>query len=109
MNESSNPETSISAVIICRNEEKKIERCLNSVTWADEILVIDAESSDKTQAICLDSNQPWANQIRLLSRAWTGFRDQRNYAIQTACHDWIFVIDADCRNKNLFFPENINL
>jgi len=95
MNESSNPETSISAVSICRNEEKKIERCLNSVTWADEILVIDAESSDKTQAICLDSNQPWANQIRLLSRAWTGFRDQRNYAIQTACHDWIFVIDAD--------------
>ncbi len=93
MNDPSPP--CVSAVIICRNEEKQIARCLNSLTWADEILVVDAYSTDQTQAICLDPNQPWAHQIRFLQRSWTGFRDQRNDAIKNARYDWVFVIDAD--------------
>ena len=85
----------VSAVIIARNEEKQIPRCLASLGWADEILVVDAMSSDRTVQICQDSTQPWASKIRVLQRSWTGFKDQRNYSIQQATHDWVLVVDAD--------------
>ncbi len=85
----------VSAVIITKNEENHIGRCLKSLIWADEILVVDAESSDHTQSICQDPTQPWASKIRFLSRPWSGFRDQRTYAMKTARHDWILVLDAD--------------
>lgn len=85
----------ISAVIITKNEESTITRCLQSIVWADEIVIVDANSTDRTAEICMDPNQPWANQIRLIRRSWTGFRDQRNFAIQSAQYDWILVLDAD--------------
>lgn len=85
----------VSAVIITRNEEAHIARCLASLTWADEILVIDAQSTDRTVEICNDPARPWASKIRVLSRAWTGFRDQRTFAMTEARHDWLLVVDAD--------------
>ena len=85
----------VSAVIIACNEERKIAQCLESLTWADEIVVIDAQSSDRTKEICTDSSKPWASKTRVLERAWTGFKDQRNFSIQQAKFDWVFVVDAD--------------
>jgi len=85
----------ITAAIITRNEEKYIARCLASLSWADEILVVDAQSTDRTPQICRDPKAPWARKLLFLSRAWTGFRDQRMYAMFAAKNDWILVVDAD--------------
>ena len=85
----------VSVVIISRNEEQVIARCLSALSWADEILVIDAESTDNTVQICQRSDAPWASKIRVISRSWTGFRDQRNFAMEEAKNDWLLVVDAD--------------
>lgn len=85
----------VSAVIIARNEERYIERCLKSLTWADEILVVDGESTDRTREICLDSQKPWSSKIRVLQRRWTGFKDQRTFAMNEAKNDWLLVVDSD--------------
>lgn len=85
----------VTAALITRNEEKNIRRCLESLLWVDEIVVVDAQSSDQTQKICLDPEAPWAHQIRLIERPWSGFRDQRTFAMEQAKNNWILVIDAD--------------
>lgn len=85
----------VSAVIITRNEERVIARCLRSLAWADEILVVDAESTDRTVEICKDQGSMWRDRIRVLTRPWTGFKDQRMFAMSEATHDWILVVDAD--------------
>lgn len=85
----------VTAAIITKNEERYIGRCLKSLTWADEILVIDAESTDRTPSICKESGKPWSSKVRFLSRPWSGFRDQRNYALREARNSWILVVDAD--------------
>jgi glycosyltransferase involved in cell wall biosynthesis len=85
----------VSAVIITKNEEKTIARCLTSLVWADEIVVVDAESSDRTVEICRKTDSPWASKIRVLTRSWTGFKDQRTYAMNSSSNDWMLVVDAD--------------
>lgn len=85
----------VSAVIITKNEEAHITRCLGSLAWVDEILVVDAESTDKTAIICQHPAQPWSNKLHWVSRPWTGFRDQRNFAIRHAKNPWVLVVDAD--------------
>lgn len=85
----------VSALIITRNEEKHIQRCLQSLTWADEILVIDGGSTDRTLEICRDGAAAWSGKIRILERPWTGFRDQRNFALQNSKNDWVLVVDSD--------------
>ena len=87
--------TPVSAVIITFNEEKKIGNCLQALTWADEIVVVDALSTDRTREICSDPAAPWSGKLRLFERAWTGFKDQRNFAIAQAKYDWVFVVDSD--------------
>lgn len=85
----------VTVAIITKNEERYISKCLASVCWADEIVVVDAESDDRTAEICQDPAAVWAKQLRFFSRAWTGFKDQRNFSIQVAKNDWVFVLDAD--------------
>lgn len=85
----------VSAVIITRNEDRNIERCLASLTWADEILVVDALSTDQTKAKCLNPAATWAKKLRFLEKSWEGFRVQRNFAMTEAKHDWLLVVDAD--------------
>ena len=85
----------VTAAIITRNEEKHIARCLASLAWADEILVVDAESEDRTRAICENHESTWSGKIRFLSRRWSGFKDQRMHAMREAKNDWILVVDAD--------------
>ncbi len=85
----------ITAAIIALNEERYIARCLASLAWADEILVIDGGSSDRTAEICQDSSKSWHGRIRFVTRPWSGFREQRNFSLAEARNDWVLVVDAD--------------
>jgi len=81
----------ISACIIVLNEEKNIRDCLKSVKWADEIVVVDAFSNDKTVSICKEYTD------RVLQRKWTGFYDQVLFVVEAARNPWILYIEADER------------
>ncbi len=81
----------ISATIITLNEEKNIGEALESLGWADEIVVVDAGSSDATLDICRRFTD------RIYHREWTGFVDQKNFSVEKASHHWIFSLDADER------------
>ncbi|MBK7708938.1 MAG: glycosyltransferase family 2 protein [Acidobacteria bacterium] len=79
----------ITAVIIAFNEEEKIGRALRSVDWADEILVIDSHSSDRTAAVATEFG------ARVIERDWPGFARQKQFGVDSAANDWIFSLDAD--------------
>jgi glycosyltransferase involved in cell wall biosynthesis len=80
----------ISAAIITYNEEKNIERCLSSLDGiADEIVVLDSNSTDNTQKICSKFN------VQFLERAFTDYSDQKNWAIDKCNYDIILSLDAD--------------
>jgi glycosyltransferase involved in cell wall biosynthesis len=80
----------LSVVIITFNEERNIERCLLSVQeLADEILVVDSFSKDKTLEICEKYN------VRLIQNPFEGHIQQKNFAMQQAQFDWILSLDAD--------------
>ena len=80
----------ISVVIITRNEEAKIQRCLNSVKGiASEIVIVDSLSTDKTVAICE------AFGCRIFVHAFEGYGRQKQFATDQAVNDWVLSIDAD--------------
>jgi len=81
----------ISACIITLNEESRIRDCLESVKWADEIIVVDSFSTDKTVDICREYTG------RVYQRTWPGNIDQKNYTSGLAKNDWILCLDADER------------
>jgi glycosyltransferase involved in cell wall biosynthesis len=81
----------LSAIIITKNEAANIRACLESVAWADEIIVVDSVSSDATVDICRELGA----QVHL--HEWPGFGMQKNRALSYATHEWIFSIDADER------------
>jgi len=81
----------ISAVIIAGNEEQKIGEAIESVAFADEVLVVDSESTDETVAIARELG------ARVLVQPWLGFSGQKQFATDSAEHDWILSIDADER------------
>lgn len=85
----------IAAVLITKNEAKQIERALASVAWCDEIIVVDAQSSDQTPLICQSTDKSWSGKLRFFSRPWSGFKDQRNFALDQTTQPWVFVLDAD--------------
>jgi len=80
---------SIAVTIITFNEEQNIRRCLESVRWADEIIVVDSFSSDATVAICREYTD------RIIQRQWPGFREQKQFALEQAGCDWVLNLDAD--------------
>jgi len=80
----------LSVVIITFNEERNISRCIGSVNdIADEILVVDSYSTDKTELICEEKN------VRFLQNKWEGYIEQKNYANTQAKYDHILSLDAD--------------
>jgi glycosyltransferase involved in cell wall biosynthesis len=81
----------ISVVILTKNEETNLQRCLSSVSWAEDILVIDSGSTDATVRIAEE------NGARVIFRDFDNFADQRNYAIDHGGlrHDWVLHLDAD--------------
>ncbi len=79
----------ISATIITKNEEKNIERCLKSLNWVDEIIVVDSGSTDKTIDICRKYN------CKIIETEWLGFGKTKKFAVNSASNNWIFSIDSD--------------
>lgn len=79
----------ISVVVLTRNEEKNIGRCLENLKWADDIVVVDQFSTDRTVDIC---NRYKA---RVFKREMDGFAQQKQYGVDKALCDWVFVMDAD--------------
>ena len=101
----------LSAVIITRNEETNIADCLRSVRWVDEIIVIDAQSTDGTAEIARQYTK------HVFVRPWPGFGEQKNFGIEQATSDWILIVDSDERvtqelemeiQKTLGVPEFLN-
>ncbi len=81
----------ISVTVIAKNEAENIGAALASVSWADEIIVVDSESTDGTAAIARQFTD------RVIVRAWPGYVGQKNYAAALSTHDWILSLDADER------------
>lgn len=81
----------LSVIIICRNAQEKIRACLESVTWADEIVVCDSGSADETPAICRQYTD------RFYTDPWRGFGAHKNLALDRAAHPWVLSLDADER------------
>jgi len=79
----------LSVTVITLNEEDALRRCLESVAWADEIVVVDAESSDKTVEVAR------AFTDAVFVRPWPGFAAQKNFALDHASGDWVLSLDAD--------------
>ena len=81
----------VSVTIITLNEAEHIGAAIDSAAWADEILVVDSGSTDGT------ADTARAKGATVLSRDWSGYVDQKNFAAERASHDWIFSLDADER------------
>lgn len=81
----------VAAVIITNNEEHNIAACLESVRWADERIVVDACSTDRTAETARSHTD------RVFVRPWPGYGPQKNFAIDQATSDWVLVLDADER------------
>ncbi|MFY9241425.1 MAG: glycosyltransferase family 2 protein [Polaribacter sp.] len=83
--------TKITAIIPTLNEEIHIEAAIKSVSFADEIIVIDSFSTDKTIELAEKYN------VKIIKREFDDFSSQKNFAIEQAKHDWIYILDADER------------
>ncbi len=80
----------ISAVVLAKNEERNIERCIASLLWCDEIVVIDDNSKDKTVS------KAKKYKVKLYQRSLhNNFAQQRNFGLENASSEWIFFVDAD--------------
>lgn len=81
----------LSVTIICKNEARNIRACLESVKWADEIIVLDSGSTDGTIEIVKEYTD------KCYQTDWPGFGVQKNRAIEYVSNDWVLSIDADER------------
>ena len=82
----------ITAIVITRNEENNIGGCLASIPFAEEVVVVDSGSVDRTEEICRGDSR-----VRWYSEPWKGFGPQKNSALEKAGNDWVLSIDADER------------
>jgi glycosyltransferase involved in cell wall biosynthesis len=80
----------LSVIVITKNAEAVIGRCLQSVQWADEIVVVDSGSTDRTGAICRETGAKVHD-----VRDWPGYGPQKNRALDRATGAWVFALDAD--------------
>jgi glycosyltransferase involved in cell wall biosynthesis len=81
----------LTVTVITRDEAVNLGGCLDSVSWADEIVLVDSGSTDDTVAIARRYTD------RVLVRGWPGYAAQKNLAADEASHDWILSVDADER------------
>jgi (heptosyl)LPS beta-1,4-glucosyltransferase len=93
----------ISVIVITKDEEKNISNCLKSVEWADEIIVVDSESSDKTVELAKKFTE------KIFIRTWEGYVPQKKYALGLASNDWVLSLDADERITEALKNEILNL
>ncbi|MDD2685705.1 MAG: glycosyltransferase family 2 protein [Gallionella sp.] len=81
----------LSVILITKNEAANIRECLQSVSWADEIIVVDSGSTDDTVSIAKEMG------AQVYQHDWPGFGPQKNIALSYATKSWVFAIDADER------------
>ena len=81
----------VSAIVVCFNEEERIGDCLESLRWCDEIVVVDSFSTDRTPEICRRYTD------RFIQREWAGYRDQKAFAHSQATREWVLLADSDER------------
>jgi glycosyltransferase involved in cell wall biosynthesis len=81
----------LSVTIICKNEEENIRGCLESVKWADEIILVDSYSIDRTIEIAKEYTD------KIYQQEWLGFAKQREFALSKVSKEWVFPLDADER------------
>ena len=81
----------ISAIIIAGHEEHNIAACLESVRWADEIIVVNSESKDRTVEIAKQFTD------KVFVRKWEGYAAQKKFSLRQAGNEWVLSIDADER------------
>ena len=93
----------LSVIIITKNEADNIRACLESVAWADEIIVVDSGSNDATVEICKE----FEAQVHV--HDWPGFGVQKNRALAYASQEWVLSIDADERITPELHKEIINV
>ena len=74
----------ISAVIITFNEEDNIEDAIRSLDWADEVVVIDSDSTDRTCDIARSLG------ARVITNPWPGFSEQKQLGVDSGANDWVF-------------------
>ncbi len=79
----------ISAFVICKNEERNIRRCLESLKWCDEIVVVDSGSTDETLTICSEYTS------KIIVRPWTGYVAQKTFALEQCSNSWVLNVDSD--------------
>jgi glycosyltransferase involved in cell wall biosynthesis len=81
----------LSVAIIAQDEEDRISDCLKSVSFADEVLVVDSGSQDQTVSIAEFYG------CRVISKKWMGYAQQKQFAVDSCCNDWVLILDADER------------
>ncbi len=79
----------LTVIILTLNEEEFIERCIYSVRWADEVLVVDSNSTDQTREIAT------ALGARVYEQKWLGWSGQRNKGVEVAKNDWVMFLECD--------------
>ena len=89
MTDNTSNNSGISVVVITKDEEDRIARLLKSVFFADEIVVVDSGSSDKTLEICKTYG------AKIFHHQWLGYARQKQYAMENASSEWILSLDAD--------------
>lgn len=82
---------SLSVIVITRNEENNIEECLQSVVWANDIIVVDAKSNDRT----VELTKRFTSKVFV--KEWLGFAAAKNFALDQAANEWVLWLDADER------------
>jgi glycosyltransferase involved in cell wall biosynthesis len=85
------PHQPLSVVIITKNAATQLGSCLDSASFADEMLVVDSGSNDGTAELAVQRG------ARVLQKEWLGFGRQKQYAVEAARHDWVLCLDADER------------
>jgi (heptosyl)LPS beta-1,4-glucosyltransferase len=99
----------ISAILITKNESKNIRRCLESICWVDEIIIVDSGSTDDTIKIAASFKN-----VKIISADWIGYTENKKLALSHTNNDWIFWIDADeevsveLKKEILSLPINID-
>ena len=80
----------LSVILITKNEEANLKDCLESVSFANEIIIVDSQSTDQTISIA----QSFGAKVEITTD-WPGFGPQKNRALALATQDWVLSIDAD--------------
>jgi len=81
----------LSVTIIARNAASQLEGCLESAAFADEVVVVDSGSTDNTVELAKRRG------ARVIAKEWLGFGPQKQFAVESASHDWVLCLDADER------------